>query len=237
MHLAILMTNIDESDFSAQWPKDGAKFAGLVALVRPAWRFTVFSVKDGEFPEDIGAFDGAIITGSPASVTDDMPWVAQLMGVIREAVAKAVPLFGACFGHQAIAQALGGQVGPSPQGWALGLWQTEVVARAEWMTRAPDRLSLYAAHVEQVVALPPGAEVLTRSPDCPVGGFRIGRAVFTTQYHPEMTPDFVAALVTHLEGEVPKTVTERARAGLAGKPDQVEMAREIAAFFEVARGA
>ena len=65
MHLAILMTNTDESDFAARHPKDGVKFADLIHMARPGWRVSVFSVKDGEFPADIAAFDGAMICPGP----------------------------------------------------------------------------------------------------------------------------------------------------------------------------
>lgn len=87
---------------------------------------SVFAVKDGIFPKDITAFDGVIITGSPASVHDDMPWVAPLLDQIREAFQSETPIFGACFGHQAIAVALGGGVTHNPKGWAFGLLDMQV---------------------------------------------------------------------------------------------------------------
>ena len=68
MHLALLMTNTDESDFAQDHPRDGEKFTTLVHLVRPDWRVEVFNVKDGVFPGDITDFDGVMITGSPSSV-------------------------------------------------------------------------------------------------------------------------------------------------------------------------
>ena len=79
MRVAILMTNTDESAFAQAWPKDGDKFVALIAALRPAWEFSVFAVKDGVFPADLVAFDGFIITGSPASVHDDKPWIAMLL--------------------------------------------------------------------------------------------------------------------------------------------------------------
>ncbi len=227
--LAVLMCNTDVSEFSARHPRDGDKFRALIALARPDWAVDVFDATQGVFP-DVAGFDGVIVTGSPASVHDPDPWVAQLLDVIRDTVAQGVPLFGACFGHQAVALALGGRVERS-RAWVLGHWQTRVVARAPWMAGLPDVLVLAAAHNEQVTRLPDGAELLTTSDDCPNGGFRIGDRVWTTQYHPEITPEFIAALTDHLGGKLPADVIATARATLARTPDRAAMAGALARFF------
>ncbi|MEZ5798705.1 MAG: type 1 glutamine amidotransferase [Paracoccaceae bacterium] len=225
MHIAILMANTDESDFAQRHPKDGEKFSRLLAPLRPDWQFTTIPVKDGVFPVDLARYDGFIVTGSPASVHDDDPWVARLMQVIRQIRAEDRPLFGACFGHQAIAKALGGKVEPNPGGWVFGLAETE-------MEGAPIRL--YAAHVEQVTTLPPGAEALGGNDDCPLGAYRIGPRVLTTQYHPEMTPDFMAALVSEYAEKLPTEVAAQARASLARTAETARIAERIVRFFETA---
>jgi GMP synthase-like glutamine amidotransferase len=226
MHIAILMTNTDESDFAARWPKDGDKFTNLLRPLRPGWQFTVFAVKDGVFPDESTSFDGFIITGSPASVHDTDPWVPRLMDLIRALHTRRAPMFGACFGHQAIARALGGTVTQNPDGWVFGLTRTR-------MDGTP--LSLYAAHLEQVTTLPPGAEALGGNDECPIGAFRIGPTVLTTQYHPEITPDFAAALVAEYAPKLPPIVAERAFASLAGRADTAVIAARIARFFEEAQ--
>lgn len=231
MKLAILMTNTDESDFAQARPKDGEKFATLVQEQRPDWACKVFSVKDGEFPEDIQAFDGAMITGSPASVHDDEAWVGQLFDLIREMDAKEVPVFGACFGHQAIALALGGSVGRNPEGWVHGFAMTDSVGNLPFGTR-PAQVGLYASHIEQVMELPEGAEVVASGPDCKVGGYLKGRHIFTTQYHPEMTDAFIADLVEFTADYVGEDVTEVARESLRNRADRDVFGRQIVAFFE-----
>lgn len=229
MKIAILMANTDESDFAARHPKDGEKWQSALGPLMPDARFEVFAVKDGHFPAHVAGFDGLVITGSPASVHDLDPWLARLFGLIREAVAAGVPLFGACFGHQAIALALGGRVGDNPGGWVFGTTETQVVDPAPWMEAG--RLRQYAAHIEQVVELPPGARVTMANPDCPVGGFSLGERVFTTQYHPEMTHDFIAALIEELAGQKPAEVIAAARASLAQTAENDRVRRSIAAFF------
>lgn len=237
MHLAILMTNTDESAFSAHHPKDGEKFTDLIHLVRPEWTLEVFAVKDGVFPDSLARFDGAIITGSPASVRSGAEWVERLLGLIRTMHAARLPLFGACFGHQAIALALGGEIGNNPGGWVHGLTQNETLARPDWANDLPDVVGLYGSHTEQVTALPEGALPLSRSEGCPVSGFAIGGTVYTTQHHPEMTTDFIAALTEELAADLGPDLAAKARASLSTPADRATFAESVARFFEqAARG-
>jgi GMP synthase-like glutamine amidotransferase len=233
MHLAVLMTNTDESDFAQKHPKDGEKFKVLIQSVRPDWAVTSFRVKDNIFPDDLLAFDGVMITGSPASVLDSQPWVARLLEEIRIAYAAGLPLFGACFGHQAIALALGGTVEKNPNGWGFGLIEMAVVEKAPWYD-GDARLLQYGAHVEHVTQLPTGARRLFTSPHCDMAGFAIGDRVYTTQNHPEMTPEFVAALIEEYATKMDTDVISRARASLKQRADTEVFAQSIAAFFEAA---
>lgn len=233
MRIGILMTNTDESAFAAAHPRDGEKWRAALAPLCPDCDFPVYSVKDGQFPEHVTGHDGFLITGSPASVNDLAPWLDRLFGLIREAVAAGVPLFGACFGHQAIALALGGRVEANPGGWVFGTTETEVFAPAPWMVAGP--LKVYAAHVEQVTGLPAGAEVVMGNAACPVGGYVLGRGVFTTQYHPEMTHDFVVALVEEYGPKLPGDVARAARASLGETADNARVAGWIMDFFRSAR--
>jgi len=234
VHLAILMTNTDESAFAQRHPKDGEKFTALIHSVRPGWTCETFAVKDGIFPDNLSAFDGVIVTGSPASVHDGEPWIDRLLETIREIVSRKIPLFGACFGHQAIALALGGKVETNPAGWVFGLTKADIVDPAPWMQPLGGKLAQYGAHIEQVTRLPQGARVLIGSAACPAGGFAIDERVYTTQNHPEMTPDFIAALVEEYAEKLPGDVIENARASLADKADYREFAESIARFFEQA---
>ncbi len=223
MHIAVLMTNTDESEFAQARPKDGEKFTTMIHSARPEWDVTVFPVKDGVFPPEGARFDGWVIGGSPASVHDKDPWVGELFDLIRKLVAEGQPVFGACFGHQAIALALGGDVDKNPGGWVFGLVETEIEG-------VP--MKLYGSHFEQVVALPPDAVVLGGNPDCPVGSFAIPGRVMTTQYHPEMSHGFITDLVEEYADALPPEVVARARGSLEVKADSGVIAERIAQFFE-----
>jgi GMP synthase-like glutamine amidotransferase len=232
MRLALLMTNTDESDFAQRHPKDGEKFANLIQSVRPAWQVTSYSVKDGVFPNDITAYDGVMVSGSPASVHDTDPWVADLLDLIRDIFAQGLPMFGACFGHQAIALALGGSVGPNPNGWVFGLTHADIVHKTSWMQNLPTILKQYGSHLEQVTKLPEGAMVLSSNSTCPVAGFRIAGTVYTTQNHPEMTPEFMASLVTEYAPKLPVDVAKTAKASVVLDADTLVYAHSIAQFYE-----
>ena len=180
-----------------------------------------FDVAVGALP-DAAAFDGAILTGSAAGVYEDHAWLPPLFDWIRGAKDKT-RLVGVCFGHQAIAKALGGRVERNPGGWVFGLAETK-------MEGAPIRL--YAAHFEQVTQLPEGAEPLGGNADCPVGAYRIGSQVLATQYHPEITEDFATALVEEYQDKLPPKVAERAKASLTQPAETERMAKRIVDFFE-----
>lgn len=234
MHIAVLATNTDDSAFAGRHPRDVEKFRRLLLGVRPGWKVTAFDLPKGEFPETLEGFDGALIGGSPSSVHDEDAWIERLFGLIRGGLAAGVPLVGACFGHQAIAKALGGNVGPNPEGFVLGTAETQVVAPAPWMEPVAS-FRLAAAHGEQVTELPPGAVVVGQTPGCPAAAYRVGGAVFATQYHPEMTPEFLAALVEEFAPQFPAEVGKAARESLAAGTEGLRFADWIARFFEQAQ--
>lgn len=236
MHLAVLVTNTDDSAFARARPLDDAKFDALVREVRPDWRTRAFWVCRDDWPGTLEAFDGVIVTGSPASVNDDAPWVARLETLVRDLIAARVPLFAACFGHQMVARALGTPVLRNPGGWGHGLLTVTREARTPWA--GPETgFALYGSHIEQVAALPAGARTAFSGPGVPVAGMAVGDHVFTIQHHPEMTHAFITDLVEEYAGVVGPEVTAAARASLAGQADRAPFAQEIARFFEQAAGA
>ena len=236
MHIAILNSNTDRSDFSKDWPNDFGKFSALLKEVRPDWEFSHFDVIFEQHPEDLSAYDGYIVTGSPASANSKEAWVQSEIKLVQEIIALKKPIFGACFGHQLIAHALGSAVIDNPSGWVLGTAKTNWVSSPDWMKDAEDRQveqwAMYAAHAEQVATLPKDATLLCQNEQCAIGGFAIGNLVFTTQYHPEMTDEFIDALLVELKDYVGPEVTQRATDSLATRSDRTLFANWIGEFFE-----
>ncbi len=232
MRIGILVTNTDDSEFAKSWPRDGEKFTTLLQPLRPDWTFTAIQVKDGEFPKSVSEFDSYVITGSPASANGDEAWIATLMDFIRELDHAKIPTIGVCFGHQVIARALGGMVAKNPRGWGFGIAETHFDHVEKWMEPKLQTISLYAAHNEQVTVLPKGAEVLGGSDFCPIGSYKIGNHVFTTEYHPEMTPEFVLGLSHAFEKYIGRDVTEKARAQLKSPAQGKVFAEWMVRFLE-----
>lgn len=231
MRLAILNADTDVSEFAIRNDHDGQRFRGQMLATRPDWEVFVWMAKDGELPPP-GAYDGAIITGSPSSVNDPDPWIAALMDWIRAEVAARRPLFGACFGHQAIAAALGGRVGPSATGWRLGVAKTAFTETRPWMAPPQDVVRLFCCNKEQVLTPPAGAEILGGDPLCAVGSFAMGGHVFTTQYHPEMPRHYIAALAEEMAETVGPAVLAIARDQIEGPVDGDLFAEWTARFLE-----
>lgn len=212
LQIGILVTNTDESEFAASHPKDGEKFTALLKAQRTDWDYRVYAVKDGVFPGAVDECDGYVITGSPASVNGSESWIDRLMEFIRALDRKRIPTVGTCFGHQAIAKALGGKVEKNAAGWGFGVSPTRFEMFESWMTPTRRTLNLYAAHIEQVTQLPQRAVVLGGSDFCPVSSFRVGDHFFTTQYHPEITPRFFDALTWELSDYLGEALCQEARA-------------------------
>ncbi len=230
--IGILLTCVDDSDFAKRFPDDAEKFRRLLQPLRPDWDFVTVPVKDGVFPDKASDYDGYIITGSPVSVNENSRWIRKLLGFIRQLDDSKIPTFGACFGHQAIAMALGGKVEKSGKGWGLGIVETGYSDFAPWMQPQQSTMTLFAAHEDQVTRLPKGAVVLGGSEFCPYGSYRIGDHVFTTEYHPEMTPDFVSALLDEMESGLDAATLEKAHASLAATTEGSRFACWIVNFLD-----
>jgi GMP synthase-like glutamine amidotransferase len=205
-------------------------FQALLAGRGYDWR--TFDVRDGAWPSAPRECDAYIVTGSSAGVYEPEPWLAELFEFLRAAKGQA-KLVGVCFGHQAMAQAFGGQVIKSPKGWGVGLHTYAIAERAPWMDGGPT-VSLAASHQDQVVKLPPSARVLAGSDFCPNGMLAYDDApAISIQLHPEFAPAYAAALIEGRRGLViPEDQARTAIESLQRPDDHVRVAGWIARFLE-----
>jgi len=186
--------------------------------------FDTYAVLDGHVPTGPDAADGWLITGSKFGVYEDHSWIPPLENLIRAIHAKGLPMVGICFGHQIIAQALGGHVEKYQGGWAVG--------RVKY-TQGDQMLTLNAWHQDQVTRRPDGARVLAGNDFCTNGILAYGDKIWTLQPHPEFTTSFVAGLIEKRgRGVVPDAALDAARDTLDGPLDNDEIAAFIGAFFK-----
>jgi GMP synthase-like glutamine amidotransferase len=198
----------------------------------PGFLYEGYEVAQGELPYSPEACDAYVITGSPKGVYEVDEWISALALFIRDAFRAGKKLVGICFGHQILAQALGGDVEKSEKGWGIGLHTIEINRTPEWMTGNPDHCSLYFVHQDQVVDLPPGADLLGGNAFCPNAFYTIGDQVFSLQGHPEFSDDIMRDLLVELRGTVDDAILSSAAQTLdRSTPDNQLVVRWIINFL------
>ena len=201
--IAILETGMPPAGLDETYGTYADMFARV--LHRENRTFTTYKTLQGELPPHDAGLRGVIITGSPAGVYEDDPWIMALIGWLR-ALAPSVPVVGVCFGHQVMAQAYGGHVEKSHKGWGVGLHEYEIQARDVWadlLGKPADDKAIRVAvtHQDQVVRKPETAVVLAGSDFTPHGAlYYTDRKALSFQCHPEFCHDFASDLLISRRG-------------------------------------
>jgi len=189
MKVAILETGRPPGKLADQFGDYSAMFAQLLG---PGFEIESFDIQAGEFPEP-DAHAAYLITGSPAGVYDALPWIDPLQRFIRSAGDSK--MIGICFGHQVMAEALGGHVEKSDKGWGAGLHRYAIVRSEPWIDSA-GTIAAPASHQDQVVVQPPNTDVVAASDFTPLAALAwTDRPAISFQFHPEFSPAFAKALI------------------------------------------
>ena len=199
------------------------------AMLGEEFAATAFDVQHGEWPDPV-AFDGAIITGSSAGVYEGDAWIGALFDWIRMARGE-LKLVGVCFGHQAMAQALGGRVEKSDRGWGVGLHRYDVVSDEPWMRPAAATIALPVSHQDQVVEKPADARVILTSDFAPLAGLAWGEDAISLQAHPEFTPAYASDLTGGRRGRIDEALVDQALESLREPNDRDLVAGWIRNFL------
>ena len=224
MKIGILQTGHPADEIKAQMGDYSDSFA--LILAGHGFSFETYMVVDGQFPDGPLACDGWLITGSKHGVYEDHDWIKPLEQLIREIRDAQKPLIGVCFGHQIIAQALGGRVKKFDGGWAIG--------PQEYQTAEGETVTLNAYHQDQVLDLPPGAKRAASNDFCANAAMTVGDRIYTLQPHPEFSEDYIKLLIKYRgRGVIPDDVLDRAEKRLAKEIAQgQEIGDYFAAFFK-----
>ena len=194
-------------------------FQRMVAAADPSVACNVVSVATGEALPDPATLDAILITGSAAGVYDDVAWIAPLEAFVRAAHDRHVPMVGVCFGHQLIAQALGGTVRKSEKGWGIGRHVYRLT---------PDNGLLQG----EVITPPPSARTIMSSEFTPHAGLLYANGTtLSVQPHPEFTADYADALCDLRRGLAPDRVVEIAKASLSEPLDHATLGGAVTRFL------
>ncbi|MDG1181605.1 MAG: type 1 glutamine amidotransferase [Tateyamaria sp.] len=189
--------------------------------------FDSYAVVDGQFPPGADAAQGWLITGSKFGAYENLHWIMPLEDLIREIYAAHIPMIGVCFGHQIIAQALGGRVEKFAGGWAVG---------AQDYVLNGMNVTLNAWHQDQVVARPHDAQVVSSTDFCENAALLYGNRAFTIQPHPEIDRTYLKGLLdTRAPGVVPEPLQRDALSRLNDPTDSARLADMFALFFKEKR--
>ncbi|WP_438465979.1 type 1 glutamine amidotransferase [Marinomonas sp. PE14-40] len=236
MKIALLLCD----DISAELHDEFGHYQDMFRhLVNEDDELTVFPVylypesKDTHLP-NIEEFDGFIVSGSKHGVYEDHIWLAPLFDTIRAVFKANKKLVGICFGHQAIAMALGGNVAKSDKGWGIGHYQNQWLSLSNEQGERNEKdesLVLLSFHQDQVDTMPSGFEVLAASEFCPFYVTRYQQQVLTTQGHPEMSAAYILAIVNLFEEKIGSDTANQCRQSMLEQDDTQNFRRKICEFW------
>jgi GMP synthase-like glutamine amidotransferase len=237
LKITIIETGVISPKTRAQHGSFPQMFERLIGEADASATFATVRLMDGEALPDPENLDAILLTGSPAGVYDDLDWIAPLERFVRAAYGAGTPMAGICFGHQLIAQALGGTVRKSEKGWGIGRHVYDVVPGNGVIDG--EKLAIAASHQDQVIEPPAGATTVFRSVFTPHAGLLYANgSAMSVQPHPEFTPAF-ADWCCQKAGQsgAPEPLVASARASLQQPLDNADLGCAIARFLAQPRTA
>jgi len=224
MKIGILQCGHLDGDIEKKHGKYDELYA--VLLSGNGFVFQTYKVVDNEFPKSVDECDGWLLTGSRHGAYDPLQWIVVLEDFIRLSYERNIPITGICFGHQIMAQALGGKVEKFSEGWGIGHTQYT-------LTHDGSYVDLLALHQDQVVETPPDTKVIASTDFCAYAGLAYKGSALSYQPHPEFTPEFMRDIIKQkIELGLPKSIGEPALAQIGTQYDSARIASQLANFYK-----
>jgi len=231
MKLGILKTDTVRPEWVPDFGEYPDMFIALLGRIDPQLEFVTYDVEAGEYPDNVDDVDAYLITGSKSSVYEDKAWIRALEEFVRELDQRGKKIVGICFGHQLIAQALGGRTGKSEKGWGVGLHTYHFDQAPAWHDQGDGDFSVLVSHQDQVLAVPEGTSVLASSDFCENAVCQIGEHILTFQGHPEFVPAYSREIMEFRREMIGEDVYAGGVASLQRQPESDRIGRWILNFL------
>jgi len=235
LRIALLKCDTFIPHIKQQFGDVDAQFVKLLHLSSLAKVETdTYECKEMQFPDQKNwdKYNGFLISGSRDSANDKEEWVSTLKKNIVELDKQKKKILGVCFGHQAVAVALGGKVEGNPKGWQVSQHSFSFNKDLPSVSSKKEEVSLLCLNKEMVTELPAGFTVFGSNALCPIQGLVKNNTIFTIQGHPEFTPDLIQALLLSRRGKLPDDVIDRGVSRANNPIDQKWLADLIITFFK-----
>ena len=204
MHICILHIGFDNDSLNKRHKTSPERFINLLKPSLPEAKWTTIHCLEDNLTNDADGFDVYLITGGRYSVFEDFDWQHKLFDFIRQIYSNNIPLLGICYGHQAIAYALGGHVERFDNGWGAGVTSVNIIDQPAWLLPMAEKIYLLAMHQDQVTTIPTEATRFLDSHFCHNSGFYIEDRVLAIQQHPEFTSELCRDLIVRRKERIGK---------------------------------
>ncbi len=208
MTIGLLVCDEVRPEYRAEF-KD---YPDMFQALFPDYTFKLYQAFKGELPKSVAECDCFMATGSSHSVYEDLDWIKQTKAFIKAIYEENGYFIGFCFGHQLMAEALGGKVAKSKAGWCVGVHQFRVLRLKKWMRPAKTKVNFLMMCQDQVLKLPKGAVRLAGNEACPNAILQVGDRMMSIQGHPEFTKVYNRTL---MEARVERMGAETVKNGIA----------------------